>query len=197
MSTMTLTTAQLTLIKRTDVTSNHLLIVARGRQLGRRFSVPEGRAVGDYRDGTPNLDVNVGTVSLVLRGRLQSQKMHTAGARIIDYMLTPAEADPSRVATARHPDSQWHRHVEQSGKSAGAKCPLEVASLGAGVSCDIVRLRHQPIALRLNRKLPRLSQLLKDGLLTQYTFIHCLFSRTGQYDPPVSESVIVHAGNRS
>ena len=197
MSTMTLTTAQLTLIKRTDVTSTHLLIVARGRQFGRRFSVPESRAVCDYREDTPNLAVTIGTISLVVRGRLQSQKMHTAGSRILDYMLTPAEDGPSRVAPTRHPDSQWHRHVEQSGKSSGSACPLDAARLGAGVSCDIVRLRHQPIGLRLNRKPPRLSQLLKDGLLTQYTFIHCLFSRASQDGPTVSGPGGVHAGNCS
>ena len=183
MPTTTLTTAQLTLIKRTDVTSAHLLIVARGRQYGRRFTVPEGRTVRHYIDDNHNLDVTVGTFGLALRGRLQPRETHTVGYRIMDYTLIPAEDDASRAASARHPDAQWHRHVDQSGKTPGAHSPLDVASLGEGVPCDIVRLRRQPIGHRLQRKLPRLSQLLKDELLTQYTYIHCLFSRASQDGP--------------
>ena len=140
MPTTTLTTSQLTLIKRMDMPSSHLIVVARGRQSGRRFTVPEGRTVRHHIDDNFNLDINVGTLGLALRGHLQPRETHTVGYRIMDYTLMPAAENAFRAATARYPDAQWHRHVDQSGKAPGATPPVDAVSLGEGVPCDIVRL---------------------------------------------------------
>lgn len=178
MPTTTLTTAELTLVKRTDVISTHLIIVGRGRQVRRPFTVPTGRIIRHYIEDNHTIDVNSGTLGLALRGRFQPRETHTVGCRIVDYTLVPTEEELARGAGTRNSDAQWHRHVDQSGRVPGAQFPFDVASLGEGVPCDIARLRLQSMARRLERKPPRLSQVLKNEILTQYAYIHCLFNRS-------------------
>jgi hypothetical protein len=183
MPTTSVTSGPLVLIKRTDVASTHLIIVGQGRQAGRHIMVPAGKTIHHYIEDSHDIDINIGTFGLAIRGKLQPCETYAAGQRIADYLLTPAADDASRAATARHPDAQWHRYVEQSDKSPGAVVPLDANHLGQGVPCDILRLRRQTATKWAQNRVPRFSQLMHDELLAQYDHVHCLFSRANRRGP--------------
>ena len=70
MLTTTVTAGQMTLIKRTDVASTHLILFARGKQSGRGFTIPHGKTIHHYIEENCQLEVNIGTFSLAMRGKL-------------------------------------------------------------------------------------------------------------------------------
>ena len=179
MSTTSVTSGPFILIKRTDIASTHLIIVGQGRQVGRNVMVPTGKTIHHYIEDSHNIDINFGTFGLAMRGKLQPRETYPAGHRMADYMLTAATGGDPR-ATARHPDAQWHRYVEQSDKSPGAVAPLDVHHLGQGVPCDILRLRRHTAATWSQNRVPRFSQLMHDEMLAQYDHVHCLFSRVNR-----------------
>ncbi|HEY7708685.1 MAG TPA: hypothetical protein VIG57_01490 [Candidatus Entotheonella sp.] len=183
MSTTSVTSGPLLLIKRTDVASTHLIIVGQGRQAGRHVMVPAGKTIHHYIEDSHDIDINLGTFGLAMRGKLQARETYTAGERMADYLLTSAADDAPRTASARHPDAQWHRYVEQSDKSLGAVAPLDANYLGQGVPCDILRLRRHTATTWSQNRVPRFSQLLHDELLAQYDHVHCLFSRAKRRGP--------------
>ena len=181
MSTTSTTSDPFNLIKRTDVTATHLIIVGQGKQVGRRVIVPKHKMIHHYLDDTPDTPLKMGMFGRVLRGELPPRESVTPGNRATDYLLMPTGEDASRPTSARYPDAQWHRYVEQSDHYPGAVSPEASHQLGQGVACDILRLRHPSVTQWVNRRAPRLSQLLQHELLRQYISIHCIFS----YAPPL------------
>ncbi len=182
MITKAVTSSQVTLIKRTDVISTHLIIFAYGRQTGRSFTVPSGKSIHHYIEDNYRLNVNIGTFGLAIRGRLEPCETHTTRGRTTDYTLIPAGGTLPRHDTARQQSSQLQRYVEQSDRAPGALAPLDTYGLGYGVPCDILHVRRQPISnLRVMRL--RFSHLVHDELLIQYAHIHCLFDRIQRSGP--------------
>jgi hypothetical protein len=184
MPTTSVTSGPLVLIKRTDIAATHLIIVGQGKQAGRNVMVPAGKTIHHYIEDNHDIDINIGTFGLAMRGKLQPRETYTSGHRVAEYLLTPAADDTPRAAPSRHPDAQWHRYVEQSDKSPGAVAPLDANYLGQGVPCDILRLRRQTATnWSQSRGVPRFSQLMHDVLLAQYGHVHCLFSRANRRGP--------------
>lgn len=181
MSTTSITSGPFILIKRTDVTATHLIIVGQGKQFGRRVIVPRHKILHHYLDDNPDTHLKMGMFGRALRGELQPRESVTTGYRATDYLLMPTGDDTARPTSARYPDAQWHRYVDQSDNYPGAVAPDASHQLGQGVPCDILRLRRPSVTSWDNRRVPRLSQLIQNDLLTQYISIHCMFS----YAPPL------------
>ncbi len=183
MLTTTVTAGQMTLIKRTDVASTHLILFARGKQSGRGFTIPHGKNVHHYIEENCQLEVNIGTFSLAIRGKLHPTDIYAAQQHATDYTLTQA-AGHSRRNTRRDPYASLQQYVEQSDKAPGALAPLHASGLGQGVPCDIMHLRPRAVSSWSVTSLPRFSQLINDALLTQYAHIHCLFGRAPRLGAP-------------
>jgi hypothetical protein len=173
MSTITVTTPHVTLMRCTDVVATHLLIVARGLATSRAFIVPAGKTIRQYDYSKAPLADTLGLVSLVIGGKLPAAETAAAGQRTLDYMLSPIVSHGSRY-TATHSHVALLRYVERSGRGLGAHAPEEMAGLGQGVTCDLLCLRPRPISSWFTGRQTRLSQLVSEHLLTQYAQIHCL-----------------------
>lgn len=176
MSTLTVTTPQVTLMQRTDVVATHLLIIAQGLPTGRAFTVPAGKLLRQYDKSKAPLAGPLGLVGMVLRGKLPPSETALAGQRTPDYTLAPMSSDGSH-RTARHsPHVDLLRYVERSGREPRTSTSGKEGSLGPGVVCDLLCLRPRPISSWFTGRQTRLSQLVSERLLRQYAQIHCLVS---------------------
>jgi hypothetical protein len=174
MPTITVTSAEMALMKCTDAVASHLLIVAQGRPTNRAFTVPQGRTVRQYASSHVLLQNAIGPVGLVMQGKLRPISMASAGHRLPDYTLTSVRGYAGRPGTADPLYAALLRYVEQAGRKSDMQRPLNGVNLGPGVPCDILCLRPRRVSSWFTGGYPRLSQLLGEGLLTQYTHLHCL-----------------------
>jgi hypothetical protein len=174
MPTITVTSADMALIKCTEAVATHLLILAHGRPTNRAFTVPQGKTVRQYA-GDQVLQKNaLGPVGLVMRGSLSPSVMASAGHRLPDYTLTPVRGYASRPGAADHLYAALLRYVEQAGRQTITQTPQDGLRLGPGVPCDILCLRPRRVSSWITSRYPRLSQLVVEGLLKQYAHFHCL-----------------------
>ncbi len=104
--------------------------------------------------------------------------MASAGHRLPDYTLTPVRGYAGRPGTADPLYAALLRYVEQAGRKSDKQMSLNGVNLGPGVPCDILCLRPRRVSSWFTGGYPRLSQLLGEGLLTQYTHLHCLLGPT-------------------
>ncbi|WP_089935772.1 putative adhesin [Candidatus Entotheonella palauensis] len=175
MPTITVTSADMALMQCTDAVAKHLLIMAHGRPTNRAFTVPPGKTIRQY---TPQalLKSALGSVESVMRGRLSPNVVAPAGHRLPDYTLIPVRGYASHSGATDHLYAALLRYVEQAGRQAGTPAPRDGLNLGPGVPCDILCLRPRRVSSWVTSRYPRLSQLAAEGLLAQYTHLHCLLS---------------------
>lgn len=176
MPTITVTSADMALMQCTDVVAKHLLILAYGRPTNRAFTVPPGKTIRQYGNDQALIKGALGPVGLLMQGKLHPRDTAPAGHRTQDYTLAPVRGYMSRSGAVDHPYAALLRFVEQAGREAGTHKPLDVVSLGRGVPCDILCLRPRSVSSWFSSRYPRLSQVVAEGLLTQYTHLHCLLS---------------------
>lgn len=184
MPTITVTDGHIMLMQSTDVVAMHLLIVAQGVLTGKAFTVPVGKTIRQYGDDQIPLEGTLGLVGSVMWGKLLPYETATVGYRAPDYTLTPIRRLVSHSATAPPPYITLLRYVEQSGRESRACDPLQALSLGHGVPCDVLCLRPRRVSSWLTSRMPRLSQLLSESLLTRYAHIHCLLRRAKRSGSP-------------
>jgi hypothetical protein len=180
MPTITVTSADIALMKCTDVVATHLLIVAHGRPTNRAFTVPQGKTVRQYAGDQALRKNALGPVRLVMQGQLPPSALAPAGHRTPDYTLTPVRGYASRPGVADNLYAALLRYVEQAGHQRGTQAPRDGLRLGPGVPCDILCLRPRRVSSWVTSRYPRLSQLVAEGLLYQYTHVHCLLSPAGR-----------------
>jgi len=176
MSTLTVTTPQMTLMQRTDVVATHLLIIAQGLATGRAFMVPVGKVLRQYDQNTAPLAGLLGLVGMVIRGKLPPSETALAGQRTPDYTLAPISSEGSRRTAGHLPHVDLLRYVERSGREPRTSTSENGVSLGPEVVCDLLCLRPRPISSWFTGRQTRLSQLVSERLLRQYAQIHCLVS---------------------
>ena len=146
MLTTTVTAGHTMLIKKTDGTAEHLIILAQGTQSGRDCIVPDGKTIHHYIEENYHFAFGIETFELAIRGKLQPRETYATGQRTTDYRLTLARGNPLCHHGARYPEAQLHRYVEQSDRATGALAPLDASGLGLGVSCDILSMRHRGLS---------------------------------------------------
>jgi hypothetical protein len=176
MQTAIVRQGQVTLIKRTDVISAHLIIFARGRQTRKSFVTPADKTLHHYIEENHRLDAGTESFALAIRGKLKARERYMPRQRAMDYTLTCATTASRRGATARQSYEQLRRYVEQSDRATGALDPLDAYGLGRGVACDILHVSDYKITNWFMVML-RFSHLINHELLTQYRHFHCLFDR--------------------
>lgn len=176
MPTITVTSADIALIQCTDVVATHLLILAHGRPSNRAFTVPQGKTIWQYAGGKTLHQNALGPVGLVLQGRLSPSAMVPGGQRLPDYTLIPVRGYASQPGAADHLYAALLRYVEQAGRKTATQAPRGGLRLGPGVPCDVLCLRPRRVSSWVTSRYPRLSQLVADGLLTQYAHLHCLLA---------------------
>ena len=174
MPTITVTDGHMILMQSTDIVAIHLLIVAQGVRTGRAFTVPASKTIRQYSNDQVPIEGTLGLVGSVVRGTLRPYETATAGYRTADYALTPIRKLVSHPVTTPPDTTPLLRYVEQSRRAQPERERLEALHLGYGVPCDILCLRSRRVSSWLSSGMPRLSQLLRESLLTQYAHIHCL-----------------------
>ena len=176
MPTITVTSAEMALMQCTEAVATHLLILANGRPNNRAFTVPQGKIIRHYADNSASRHNALGPVGLVIQGKLSPSTMAPAGHRCPDYTLTPIRGYTSQPGAADYLHAALLRYVEQAGRKPGTQTPPDGLRLGPGVPCDILCVRPRRVSSWITSRYPRLSQLVAEGLLTQYTHFHCLLS---------------------
>jgi hypothetical protein len=160
-----------------EVVARHLVIVARGLPTGRALRVPAGKSLYQYNDVQGRHTDTLGLVGWLMQGTLPPYETARTGQRTADYTLVPVGGPVRDLISIQSPMPSLLRYVEQSGKTWAHPQALAAMRLGHGVPCDIVCLRPRQVAQWLTSRTPRLSHLITEPLLNQYSHVHCLLSR--------------------
>ncbi len=176
MPTITVTSAEMALMKCTEAVAAHLLVVAHGRPTNRAFTVPRDRTVRQYANAQTLRQNALGPVGLIMQGKLPPSAMAPAGQRLPDYTLIPVNGYTGRPGAADHFYSALLRYVEQAARQAGPHAsPTQISPLlEPGVPCDILCLRPRRVSSWFTGGYPRLSQLMAQGFAARYPHLHCL-----------------------
>ena len=174
MPTITITSSDMALMKCTEAQASHLLIIAQGRPTNRAFTVPRGKIVRQYASDHAILRNAVGPVGMLMRGQLRPRASGAAGDRLPDYTLAPIRGYAGRPGVADPLYATLLHYVEQAGRSNALQASPNGAPLGPGMPCDILCLRPRRVSSWFSGGYPRLSQLMGEGLLAQYAYLHCL-----------------------
>ncbi len=182
MPTITVTSADMALIKCTEAVATHLLVLAHGRPNNRAFTVPQGKTVRQYASAQALRQNALGPVGLIMQGKLPPSAMGPAGHRLPDYTLIPVRSYAARPGAADHLYAALLRFVERAGRKTGPHALPDGVLLEPGVPCDILCLRPRRVSSWFTGGYPRLSQLMAEGFAARYAHLHCLIL------PPVRPS---------
>ncbi len=144
MPTITVTSADMALIKCTEAAAIHLLIVAHGRPTNRAFTVPQGKTVRQYANAQAPRQNALGPVGQIMRGKLPPSAMGPAGHRLPDYTLIPVRGYAGRPGTADRLYAALLRYVEPAGRNPGWQTPPNGVLLAP--ACRVIFCACGPVA---------------------------------------------------